>query len=117
MRVLLHPAEHEIRLENLFHALSDPARLEVVRTLIALGSEQSCNSLGEAMAKSTFSHHLKVLRESGVTRTRVAGTHRYVTVRSEELNRRFPGLLDLVERSGPPALTDAAAAALSAARA
>ncbi|AEV82237.1 ArsR family transcriptional regulator [Actinoplanes sp. SE50] len=96
MRVLLHPAEEDLRLANVFHALSDPARLEVVRTLIALGTEQSCNSLGEAMARSTLSHHLKVLRESGITQTRLSGTHRFVKVRTEELERRFPGLLSLV---------------------
>ncbi len=114
MRVLLHPAEDELRLENVLHALSDPARLEVVRTLMALGTEQSCSALGEAMAKSTLSHHLKVLRESGITRTRMTGTHRFVMIRADELNRLFPGLLNLVERSGPPALTDKAVAALAA---
>ena len=46
-----------------------------------------------SVSKSTLSHHFKVLREAGVTRTRVNGTHRYVSLRGDELESRFPGLL------------------------
>ncbi|MFG3658668.1 ArsR/SmtB family transcription factor [Streptomyces sp. NPDC047706] len=44
------------------------------------------------VAKSTLSHHLKVLREAGVTQTRQEGTRCYVTLRRETLDARFPGL-------------------------
>jgi DNA-binding transcriptional ArsR family regulator len=37
-----------------------------------------------------------VLREAGLTRTRVAGTSRYVRLRRDELDRLYPGLLDAV---------------------
>jgi DNA-binding transcriptional ArsR family regulator len=37
-----------------------------------------------------------VLREAGLTQTRAQGTHRYVSLRREELDARFPGLLDAV---------------------
>ncbi|MEU1762067.1 helix-turn-helix domain-containing protein [Micromonospora sp. NPDC005223] len=40
--------------------------------------------------------HLKVLREAGMTRTRDAGTTRYVRLRREEMDRIYPGLLDAV---------------------
>jgi hypothetical protein len=40
-----------------------------------------------------------VLREDGVTVTRVVGTQRFVSLRRGELAARFPGLLDSVLRS------------------
>lgn len=101
MRELPHPATDDIRLENVFHALSDPSRLAIVQAVLTLGGEQSCADLCDWVPKSTRSHHFKVLRESGVTRTRVSGTYRYITVRVEELDALFPGLLDLVRSRAP----------------
>ena len=46
---------------------------------------------------STCSYHLRLLREAGVTRTRAAGTERWMSVRQEDLDARFPGLLDALE--------------------
>ena len=48
------------------------------------------------MSKATRSHHFKVLREAGLTRTRAEGTHRYVMLRRDEVDVRFPGLLGAV---------------------
>ena len=59
-------------------------------------SEAICNTLVPEMPKSTRSHHLKVLREAGVTRTRADGTERHVRLRYDCLNARFPGLLDSI---------------------
>ena len=53
----------------------------------------SWGELDAPVAKSTLSHHLRVLRSSGVTRTREEGTRCYVHLRAEELEERFPGLL------------------------
>jgi DNA-binding transcriptional ArsR family regulator len=77
------------------HALSDPVRLEIVRRL-AVDSEQPCGELGVPVSRSTLSHHLKVLREAGLTWTRADGTQRLVSLRRDELEDRFPGLLDSV---------------------
>jgi DNA-binding transcriptional ArsR family regulator len=77
------------------HALSDPIRLEIVRTL-ASGLERSCgdfHGLG-GVTVPTLSYHLRVLREAGVTRSRVDGKHRYVSLRRDDLDARFPGVLD-----------------------
>ena len=46
--------------------------------------------------KSTWSHHLRVLREAGVMRARHDGTWKFVSLRRTDLDRRFPGLLDAV---------------------
>lgn len=82
----------------MLHALSDPVRLEIVRSL-ADEPDQSCSALTTSVSKSTLSHHFKVLREAGVTYTRANGTQRFVSLRFEELEERFPGLLDSVLRA------------------
>jgi DNA-binding transcriptional ArsR family regulator len=92
MRNLHHPRVDEVSLPDVLHALSDPVRLQIVRAL-AEREEQSCSAVEASVSKSTLSHHFKVLREAGVTHTRVNGTHRYVSLRADELEDRFPGLL------------------------
>lgn len=79
----------------MLHALSDPVRLEIVRELHHNG-ELSCSALSAPVSKSTLSHHLKVLREAGITQTRALGTQRLVSLRLEDLEGRFPGLLSCV---------------------
>jgi DNA-binding transcriptional ArsR family regulator len=95
MRNLHHPRIEEVTLPDVLHALSDPVRLKIVRTL-AEREEQSCSGLESSVSKSTLSHHFKVLREAGVTHTRVNGTHRYISLRKDELEVRFPGLMGSV---------------------
>jgi hypothetical protein len=41
-----------------------------------------------------------VLREAGLIRKHDEGTRRVSTLRREEIDRRFPGLLDLILREG-----------------
>ena len=95
MRHLHHPRIDEVALPDVLHALSDPVRLQIVREL-ADREEQSCSAVESSVSKSTLSHHFKVLREAGVTHTRVNGTHRYISLRRAELEERFPGLLGSV---------------------
>ncbi|MDA0632375.1 helix-turn-helix domain-containing protein [Nonomuraea sp. MCN248] len=76
-------------------ALSDPVRIGLARVL-SDGRERGWGELRAPVAKSTLSHHLKVLRDAGVTRTRQEGTRCYVVLRRADLDRRFPGLLDAV---------------------
>lgn len=92
---LNQPSEREIQLASVLDALSDPQRLAIVSELHAVG-ESVCSSLVVDMPKSTRSHHLKVLREAGVTWTRIDGTERHVRLRYDSLERRFPGLLGSV---------------------
>ena len=92
MRDLYHPRLEDVGLANVLHALSDPVRLEIVRVLAGL-DEMPCSSLNAAVSKSTMSHHFKVLREAGVTHTRADGTKRMISLRRNELEERFPGLL------------------------
>jgi DNA-binding transcriptional ArsR family regulator len=89
------PTREVIALVGVMHALSDPTRLAVVAQLDA-GGEILCGRLTVSVAKSTLSQHLRVLREAGVTHTRPAGTQRWLSVRRDDLDQLFPGLLDVV---------------------
>ena len=77
------------------HALSDPVRLKIVES-IADRDERNCSSVEASVSKSTLSHHFKVLREAGVTHTRANGTQRLISLRRDDLEDRFPGLLDSI---------------------
>lgn len=89
------PPREEITLPKVLQALSDPVRLEIVLKLAAAG-EIACGCFGLAMPKSSLSHHFKVLRESGVVATRREGKEWVNTLRREDLEARFPGVLDSV---------------------
>jgi len=93
---LPHPGREELQLAAVLHALSDPMRLQIVAKLAAAGGERTCNSFDLPIVKSTCTHHFKVLREAGVIRQRVVGTRRVNSLRHEEIEARFPGLLAAV---------------------
>jgi DNA-binding transcriptional ArsR family regulator len=90
------PSADEIQLTTVLQALGDPVRLQIVRTLAAAEGERTCGTFDLGVSKATRSHHFRVLREAGVTHTRVEGTHRHVSLRREDLDARFPGLLGAV---------------------
>ncbi|MGE5636530.1 MAG: ArsR/SmtB family transcription factor [Nocardioidaceae bacterium] len=114
MREPHHPSSGELELPTVLHALSDPARLEIVRHL-AHEPECACGHFHLGLSKATLSHHLRVLREAGLTHTRLDGRHRLVSLRRPDLDARFPGLVDAVLSSGrerpgqPPAFPRSAA--------
>lgn len=95
MKLLHHPDRKDLQLASVLYALSDPIRLYVVSEIRKHG-EQACNSFKVPIAKSTMSHHARTLREAGVVYTRAQGTQRIMSLRTDDLNERFPGLLDSV---------------------
>jgi DNA-binding transcriptional ArsR family regulator len=95
MREPHHPSCGELELPAILHALSDPARLEIVRRL-SRGPECTCGTFELGLSKATLSHHFKVLREAGVVRTRPDGRKRMLSLRDDDLNERFPGLLEAI---------------------
>ena len=70
---LSHPDISDVQLTDVLFALSDPARLEIVRELaggpLAMAE---CGMTNPALPKSTKSHLIKVLREAGVVRNEPA---------------------------------------------
>ena len=91
-----NPTRDELRLEDVLHALSDPVRLQIVRMLDQAPDGLACGQIPLPVGKSTASHHFKVLREAGVAQVRDEGTRRYHSLRRDDLDVRFPGLLDTV---------------------
>ena len=90
-----HPARADLDLAAVLHALSDPVRLEIVAGL-AGGDERTCGSFDVAVTKSTCTHHFRVLREAGLIRQRQQGTMRLNSLRRDDLEARFPGLLGTI---------------------
>ena len=93
---LATPRREDLRIEAVFHALSDPVRLQIVRALAASEDARACGTFGLPVSKSTASHHFRVLREAGVITQRDEGRKRMTQLRREDLDARFPGLLDAV---------------------
>ena len=96
---IAHPDAEALDLATIMRTVGDPVRLAIVREL-GDGREQACSALQASLGipASTGSYHLRLLREAGVTRTRAEGTHRHISLRADDLERRFPGLLGAVLR-------------------
>lgn len=92
-RPLYHPDRDQISLPAVLDALSDPTRLAIVLHLDRNG-ESVCRNLAPWASKTSLSYHFARLREAGVTRARLEGTFRHTSLRRDDLDARFPGLLD-----------------------
>lgn len=105
MTEVIEPAIETVTIDVVLSALADPVRLTLVRALAAAGG-WTCGSdvlknTGFTIGKSTLSHHIKVLRDAGLIRTRVDGVRRLIRLRYDEIERRFPGLLTMLRGDDP----------------
>jgi DNA-binding transcriptional ArsR family regulator len=99
MTGFVHPAAGDITLAGVLGALSDPMRLTILKKLLeSRDGSLSCSGAAPCaeMAKSTLSHHFRVLRYSGLIRTTKRGVENLNSVRWDEVNTRFPGLLKAI---------------------
>jgi DNA-binding transcriptional ArsR family regulator len=94
MRQPRHPDASEITLTGVLSALGDPVRMRIVQVL-ADGTEHPLRDFDIDLAQSTISHHLKILREAGITRVRHEGTRCYVALRGD-VDRLFPSVLSAI---------------------
>lgn len=92
---LEQPDLDNVEILDVLKALSDRTRLTLVANLDD-GQERACGTFPVDVAPSTLSHHFRILREAGVIHQREVGRKRMTSLRREELNERFPGLLDSV---------------------
>ena len=98
-RSLAHPTREQIELSMVLDCLSDPTRLAIVCQLAeceCADTEMRCGDFNALSGKSNLTYHFAKLRESGLMQTRIAGTARLMRLRREDLDARFPGLLDAV---------------------
>ena len=100
---LPEPAVNDLRLEIVLGALADPLRLTIIHKLMfeAVAYDHPCGWFGFDRPKSSLTHHFKALREAGLIRQRQYGLERRSRLRTEDLNARFPGLLELVAHWEP----------------
>ena len=100
---LPHPDIDQLVLANLMGALADDKRLAMISYLAGMGKpELTCSQFSDFASKTALSYHLGKLREAGLVRVRPEGTRRFVSLRTEDLDARFPGLIDAVVRNAAP---------------
>jgi DNA-binding transcriptional ArsR family regulator len=96
-----HPNLDDVSLSIVMLALADPSRMKIVQTLMdSSDQELSCKEIDLGITKPTVSHHFETLRNAGIIQTRSAGTKRLSSLRPKDLNRRFPGLINLIAAEG-----------------
>ncbi|SCG72781.1 ArsR/SmtB family transcription factor [Micromonospora humi] len=88
-------------LVDVLRAVADPIRLRIVQTLADGRPHGKCGTHWDfGVHKSTMTHHFRILREAGLTRTIVTGRSHSIQLCREELDARFPGLIDALT-AGP----------------
>ncbi|ALC07087.1 hypothetical protein CDES_13800 [Corynebacterium deserti GIMN1.010] len=92
-RTLEHPEVADFNLDTVMSALADPIRRQILTQLADGHDDQSCIAFDLPVSKSTSTHHFRVLREAGLIHQRYEGTSIFSTLRDEEMESRFPGLL------------------------
>jgi DNA-binding transcriptional ArsR family regulator len=93
---LYHPSRDELDLTAVLHALSDPQRLRIVQELAEDPEPRRCGTFDLDVTKSTMTHHFRILREAGIIEQRSEGTAKLNALRRDDLEARFPRLLEAV---------------------
>lgn len=88
----------DIDLGVVLRALADEHRRAVIMELAADpdDGERACHSFNLPVSKQTRTHHFRTLVESGLLCEINYGNRKGVRLRREQVERRFPGLLDLL---------------------
>lgn len=103
-RPFVHPAIEDVSLESVLYALADPARLEIVKRLAAGTCPLNCSAAAPTdLPKSTQSHHFQVLREAGIIRSERRGTEVVNSLRCQEIEKRFPGVVSSILKASEKA--------------
>ena len=89
------PDLDDVTLAAVMAALSDPVRVAIVRELACRGEARAGrSSSGSRRPPARITS--RCCARPGLTHTRAEGTHRYVSLRRDEVDARFPGLLGAV---------------------
>lgn len=92
-----YPDLADVAVTTVMQALSDEGRLSIVRQIMRKpGGECACGEFCDGLSKATVSHHMRVLRQAGLLLHRTEGTRSLTSLRLEEVEKRFPGLLRLI---------------------
>ncbi len=91
-----HPPINNISLASILHALGDTNRLTIAKAIYNSNSPLTCTQAVKGMtnlAVSTRSHCFKILREGGVIHSDKHGRDCLNTIRLDEIEQKFPGVL------------------------
>nr|WP_037669337.1 helix-turn-helix transcriptional regulator [Streptomyces griseus] len=98
---LAHPRVEDLEVGPILLALADENRRRVIAELSARPDEERlCASFDLPVGKSSRTRHWRVLREAGLVYQRNVGNGLYMRLRAEDLERRFPGLVQAVVAAG-----------------
>jgi DNA-binding transcriptional ArsR family regulator len=78
------------------YALADPTRLEIIALLAKAGKKLTCGEINLNRPKSSMSHHFKILRGAGLVQTLIEGTEHMNSLRLDEIEQKYPGVLSAV---------------------
>jgi DNA-binding transcriptional ArsR family regulator len=95
-RITDHPHISGISLQGVLEALADPVRRSIFRQLADGSQDVACGTFDIAVTRSTGTHHFRVLRQAGIIRQYYVGTTKMNTLRRDDLDELFPGLLDAI---------------------
>jgi DNA-binding transcriptional ArsR family regulator len=95
-RITDHPDADAITLQGVLDALVDPVRRSIVRQLAKAPEDIACGTFDITVSRSTGTHHFKVLRQAGIIRQYYIGTSKMNTLRTDDLDQAFPGLLTAI---------------------
>jgi len=102
-RPFVHPPAEALQLESVLYALADPVRLEIVRRLMSGDCPLNCSSAAPAhLPKSTQSHHFQILREAGLIQSERRGTEVVNSLRIDEIDNKFPGVVATILKAAKP---------------
>ena len=103
IRQLQHPRPESITVAGILYALADPVRAAIVRELRREKEEMNCSAtigrINRNLPKSTCSQHFQILREAGVISSKRKGAELVNSLRLDDLESRFPGLLGSILKS------------------
>jgi len=105
-RTLPEPTIDSFDLTVILSALADPGRRALMVALYHAPEPIDCSVLVQeadlGLSGATVSHHYRILREAGLTRTITQGRARIIRVRRDDMEARFPGLLQAILASPDP---------------
>lgn len=103
MKQPLHPTMNDVSLETLCYALGDATRLQIIANLHKGGKRALICAEATAgiaqLSSSTSSYHFRMLREGGIVHSVRKGKECYNTLRLDELEKKFPGVMKAVLKS------------------
>jgi DNA-binding transcriptional ArsR family regulator len=86
----------QVSLQQVLEALGDPIRRSMLLQLAAADDALSCGCFEAPVKLSTMTYHFHALRNAGLIRQHYVGSSKLNTLRIEDMEQRFPGLLTAV---------------------